>query len=100
MIAAIQGTGSLNRLYPQYNSKRVRPIKALRGDERTAEELSQTTKKSSGMEDFITAKYQSELAESTKNKDYLSYESLNPYNKARQIIDESLLIGINLDVRA
>lgn len=100
MIAAIQGTGSLMCIYPQYNSKRVTPIKALRGDERTAEDWSQITKKSSSLEDSITTKYQSELTERTKNKEYVSYESHNPYDRARQTIDESLMVGMNLDITA
>lgn len=100
MIAAIQGNGSLMHLYPQYNSKRVKPVRALQGDERTAEDWSQITKKSSSLEDTITTKYQSDLAENTKNKEYVSYESHNPYDRARQTIDESLLVGMNLDVKA
>lgn len=98
MIAAIQGNGSLQRLYPQYSSKKVGPVKALQGDERTVEDWPSISKKTSGLEDTITARYQSELAESTKNKDYVSYESHNPYDKARQTLDESLLVGIHLDV--
>lgn len=100
MIATIQGNGSLNRLYPQYNSKRIKPIKALQGDERTSEDWSQITKKADNLEDTVTAHYQSKLAESTKDKDYISYESDNPYEKARQSIDNSLLVGIKLDVMA
>lgn len=100
MIAAIQGNGSLMKLYPQYNSKRIKPIKALRGDERTAEDLSQIAQNTSDLEDTITAKYQAELTENIQNKEYLSYESLNPYSRAQQTIDESLLLGINLDVKA
>lgn len=100
MIAAIQDNGSLMKLYPQYNSKRIKPIKALRGDEQTTEDLSQITKKSSNLEDTITAKYQAELTENMENREYISYESLNPYSRAQQTIDESLLLGMNLDVKA
>ncbi|MCI8409149.1 MAG: hypothetical protein HFJ09_07780 [Lachnospiraceae bacterium] len=100
MVAAIQGNGSLMKLYPQYNSKRIKPIKALRRDERTAEDLSQITKKSSSLEDSITAKYQAELTKDIENKEYMSYNSLNPYGRAQQTIDESLLVGMNLDVKA
>lgn len=100
MIAAIQGNGSLERLYPQYNSKKIKPVKALRGDERTAEDWSQITKKPDSLEDTVTARYQSKLAENTKDKEYISCESENPYDKAKQAIDNSLLVGMKLDVLA
>lgn len=100
MIAALYGNGSLNQLYPQYNNKKIKPIRALRGDERSTEDLSIRAKKNVEPEVPVYSKYETDLLTSAKDKEFLSYSSVNPYDQAKQTIDESLLVGIHLDVLA
>ena len=101
MIAGIRGNGSLAGLYPQYNSKKITPIKSLNEENSSQEDLSQIKRNSlKSLEDTVATQYQSQLMARTDSVELITYNEANPYEMARKTIEESLLVGMNFDFTA
>lgn len=101
MIAGIGAYGSLQGLYPQYSKKKVTPVKAVKEERGSLEEINKkNSSEQNKIEDAITTNYKAKLAESTKEQNAVSYDTSNPYNQFQKSLDESFLVGMNIDVVA
>lgn len=101
MIAGLSSSGALQSLYPQYNKKKVTKVKKVHSGSSSAQEISsKDSAAEDDTEDTITANMQAALAEETKDLDSITYTDGNPYVSAKKSIDESLLLGMNIDEKA
>ena len=101
MIAGIGASGSVQALYPQYNKKKISPVKGVHEERGSLEEISnRSSSDNNTLEDTIASNYQSKLAENVGEQEMIAYNESNPYMQARKSLDESFLVGMNIDVVA
>ncbi len=102
MIAGLSASGALQSLYPQYNKKKISKIKKVHSGTSSMEQVSSSSEQSDAetIDDAVAANYQATLSEETKDLEMISYAAKNPYTNAKKSIDESLLLGMNVDERA
>ena len=101
MIAGIESSGSIQALYPQYSKKKISPVKAVTEEQGSLEQISnRNSSDKNTLEDAITSNYSAKLAEDVGEQEMIAYNESNPYTQAKKSLDESFLVGMNIDVVA
>lgn len=101
MIASVGAYGSLQALYPQYSKKKISAIKRVAEERGSLEDISnRNSSDKNTLEDTVTSNYQSKLAEDVNEQEMVSYNENNPYTQAKKSLDQSFLVGMNIDVVA
>lgn len=101
MIAGIGASGSVQALYAQYSKKKISPVKGVTEERGALEEISnRNSSNKNTLEDTIASNYQSKLAEDVSQQEMVTYNENNPYSQVKKSLDESFLLGMNIDVVA
>lgn len=101
MIAGIGASGSVQTLYPQYSKKKISPVKRVTEEKGSVEQISNRKfSDTNTIEDTITSNYHKKLTDTVSEQKMVVYNENNPYIQSKKSLDQSFLIGMNIDVVA